>query len=101
LTHPTPFRSSHLRPNFHRSLTLDQTFAYGTFLHTIVCTAPRLEWASVPGLCGLIAAALIVYSIAVPLRSGAQGYSFWHTLWHFFVFLGQDFICSELPRNSR
>ena len=60
-----------------RSLTVDQTLAYGTFLHTILFTAPRLGGSSVPGLCGLIAAALIVYSIAVPLRSGAQGYSLW------------------------
>ena len=120
----------------HWSLSLDQTLAYLTFAHTILCTAPRLQLTSVPGLCGLIVAALLVYSIAVPLRghhNGAlclvrlmlvssilpmeipygtsfslvllctdptAGYSFWHTSWHIFVYLGQAYICAELPALS-
>jgi hypothetical protein len=52
---------------------VDQTFAYFTFAHTIICTAPQLELTSVPGLCGLIVAALLVYSIAVPLRGHHSG----------------------------
>lgn len=57
----------------HWSLSLDQALAYSTFAHTIVCTAPRLQLTSVPGLCGLIVAALLVYSIAVPLRGHHTG----------------------------
>ena len=60
----------------HWSLIVDQTFAYVTFAHTILRTAMQLHRTSVPGLCGLIATALLVYSVAVPLRghhNGARG----------------------------
>ena len=60
----------------HWSLIVDQLFAYVTFAHTVLRTAMQLHRASVPGLCGLIATALLVYCVAVPLRghhNGARG----------------------------
>ena len=100
---------------------MDECFAYTTFAHTLLFPARRLDRSSVPGLCVspplpppssgphsapprrsvLIAMALVVWRIASPLRGHNVGYSFWHTLWHVLVFLGQVYICASIPAATR
>ena len=106
-------------------LLVDECFAYTTFAHTLLFPARRLDRSSVPGLCVsprppapppprlsltqhprvcrsvLIAMALVVWRIASPLRGHNVGYSFWHTLWHVLVFLGQVYICASIPAATR
>jgi hypothetical protein len=40
---------------------------------------------------------LLLLLLLLLLTVAAAGYSFWHTSWHVFVYLGQAYICAELP----
>eukprot|EP01052_Picozoa_sp_SAG31_P033533 SAG31_NODE_3805_length_3866_cov_2.814972_1_plen_274_part_00 len=69
-----------------------------TFLHTLILArkmrGSNEDWLS---LAALIAAALLVYVRACPLRWQPE-YVFWHTWWHTLVFAGQIFLCLSLEQ---